>query len=339
MRDTDLALKVLRDPAFNSGLSGFFGDTLPTRAAQAGLGRAVRETVRAHVPTYGHDMARAVDGIPAVSAWPMTGLMLVHRASADLLLHPGVPASLGLLLRRFVRSGLVRSPRLRHRVQAEAHRLRLVEALTGHVAERRAESVRAPAPRDVLDAVIGACPEEVTDRTAAQLYIMLVVAIVGPLGYTVAWSVLLACLHHRPGASWPWPTDWITREAARHRPVAWMVGRRVPSPARYGGVDLRPGTTLSVSPYLLHHDQNRWTDAQRFSPERWGEPAQHGPYLPFSAGPFSCAGAAVAQTLVTATVTALTAGARLSVRGRDIRTVVTDASIPGPFELQRAPAH
>ncbi|QKW47141.1 cytochrome P450 [Streptomyces microflavus] len=338
VRDTDLSLKVLRDPLFHSGMPSFFGGLLPSRPAQMELGRAVRHVVRTHIPVYRNSVARAVAELPNVSAWPQSGLTLVHRSTAELLLHPDSSPALRQLLVRFVKGGLIRSPHLRGRLRAEALRPKLVAAVTEHIAERRATGVRADAPRDVLDAVIGACPEEVTDRTVARLYLLLVVSIVGPTGYAVAWSVLLACLHHPPGSSWPWPADWIAREAARHRPVTWMVGRSVPHPAEYGGIPFQSGATLSVSPYLLHHDKDRWGDPEHFRPERWDEPAEHrGPYLPFSAGPFTCSGAAVAQALVTEAVAALNAAGPLSVRGGDMRPVVTDGAVPRTFELQRVP--
>ncbi|MFF2721281.1 cytochrome P450 [Streptomyces sp. NPDC058011] len=338
VRDTDLALKVLRDPLFNSGMSGFFGDMLPTREAQIGLGHAVRTTVRAYLPAYREAMTRAVAELPAVTPWPRTGLALVHRATADLLLRPGASPALRQLQARSVEAGMMRSPHLRHRARAEMLRSKRIAAATHHVAERRAEGIPTGAPRDVLDAILGACPEGVADQRAANLYLLLYRSIVSTVGYAVAWAVLQAGLHHPPGSPWPWPADQITREAARHRPVVWMVGRPVPRPATYGGIAFQPGTILSVSPYLLHHDRHHWDNPHRFRPERWAEPGEHGPYLPFSAGPFTCAGAAVAHTLITETVAALTAGSHLSVNGATMRPIVTDSAVPGPFELQRASA-
>nr|WP_237535329.1 cytochrome P450 [Streptomyces sp. SID3343] len=63
-----------------------------------------------------------------------------------------------------------------------------------------------------------------------------------------------------------------------------MVGRPVPHPVAFGGVAFRTGAILSVSPYLLHHDERHWSRPQTFDPERWGRADTPGPYLPFSAG-------------------------------------------------------
>ncbi|MYS84820.1 cytochrome P450 [Embleya scabrispora] len=334
--ETELALAVLRDPGFNAGLSTFYGDLLPSRSAQIAVGHAVRNIIRARLPEYRENLAAAVPRLPAAGRWPETGTALVYECLADLLLHPAAAPELRSLLARSVGGGLlIRSPLMRERARAEILRSRLFTALIRHIGRRRGQGVDPGGPRDLLDAVLDACPRETTDEVVAELYVLLFRSIVGNVGYAVAWTVLLAGLHHPPGAPWPWPTDWIVRESARHRPFVWMVGRPVPHPIECGGVALRPGTILSVSPYLLHHDERHWSRPDAFDPERWAHPDKRGPYLPFSAGPFICAGAAVAQTMTTDTVAALAADARLTVLGGHTRPVVTNAAAPCAFTLSR----
>ncbi|WP_063035090.1 cytochrome P450 [Nocardia grenadensis] len=136
------------------------------------------------------------------------------------------------------------------------------------------------------------------------------------------------------------PVDRVVREALRHRPVSWMVSRSVPYPAEFGGMGFRAGDLLSVSPYLLHHDREHWAGPETFQPDRWIRPDGHGPFVPFSSGPFTCAGAAVAHDLVTDAATILTENACLRViGGGDTRPIVTNAAIPRPFTLRRIPAH
>lgn len=336
VRDTELALTVLHDPLFHGGMSTFFGDMLPSRTAQVALARAVRNLMRGHLPVFRRRAARAADGLGPVSRWPGAGPLLVYRCTADALLHPDTPAALRRRLARAVTGGLIaRQPCIRQRTRVEMLRPGLLAALTAHTHDRRARSPGAGEPRDLLDAVIKACPEEVTDRTMADLYVLLFQSIVGNIGYAVAWSLLLAALHHPPGPPWPWPTEWLVREAARHRPFVWMVGRRVPHPLEFGGLPFAAGTILSVSPYLLHHDPRRWDRPETFRPERWEEPGEQGPYLPFSSGPFTCAGAAVAHGLTTDALTALSRDARLTVHGGDARPLVSGSVLPRPFTLRR----
>jgi cytochrome P450 len=334
--DTDLAWVVLRDPDFNEGMSTFFGPQLPSRSAQVNVGRAVRDTLRARMAEYREGLAAAVAELPTVSQWPAAGAHLVYQCMADLLLDPHTPSRSRRLLEQAVGGGvLIRAPRVWQRTQAELLRSKLLAAVTEHVRDRREDGIRTGEPRDVLDAVIGACPHEVTDRAVAELYLLLFRSIVAPVSSSLAWSVLLACLHRAPDSPWPWPAEWVVREALRHRPMVWMVGRSVPYPIEIGGIAFRPGEILSVSPYLLHHDEHRWTHADVFRPERWAEPRERGPYLPFGAGPFTCAGASVAHTLIAEAVTALTTDARLTVIGGDTRPVMADGAIPRPFTLHR----
>ncbi|CCH31241.1 cytochrome P450 [Actinosynnema sp. NPDC047251] len=335
--DPDLARQVLRGAEFNDGASDFFGPLLPTRSAQVAVGHAVRDVLRAHAPQFRDRFAAGVADLSSASRWPTAGTRLVHRCLADLLLHPGTPAGTRRLLARAVTDGVVlRARRVWRRARAEVRRARLVTAVAAVVRDRR--EVLAGEPLDVLDAVVGTCPEETSDRAVAELFLVLFRSIIAPVGCSLAWAVLLVCLNHPAGPPWPWPVDAAVREALRHRPMAWMVGRTVPRPTEVGGLPFRPGDVLSVSPYLLHHDERHWTEPAAFRPERWAEPGGRGPYLPFGAGPFACAGASLARELTGLALAALGHDARLTVTGGDTRPVLADGAVPRPFVLHRAPA-
>ncbi|MCZ0204259.1 cytochrome P450 [Streptomyces sp. UMAF16] len=339
VRNADLAQTLLRSPEYNTGKSGFFNELLPTRHAQVEVGHAVRNFLRAALPRYRAELPRAVTAFPEVSRWPAAGDTLVHRCLADLLLHPESPVRTGGLTDRAMRGGVVfHAPRAWRRARAEFLRAKLLTALTEDVRQRRERP--AGEPRDVLDALLAACPPtEVTDRTLAELHLMMYRAVVVPISASLAWSVLLGCLHQPSDAPWPWPADHVVREALRYRPVPWLLGRVVPHAVELGGVAFRPGDLLSVSPYLMHHEPGRWTAPDEFRPERWEEPGEHGSYVPFGAGPYICAGAAVAQTLLTESLTALTRDARLTVSGGDTRAVISEGNVPRPFVLHRTPRH
>lgn len=335
--DTGLALTVLSDRAFNAGMSGFFGSMLPSRSAQVAFGRAARAILRTRTPEFRESLAAAVLEMPSVTRWPAAGVELVYRCTTDVLLHPDGSPELRRLLERNARVGALRPDRMAQRARAQLLRAKLSTALDEEIRERRSATARAARaePRDLLDAVLGACPDGVADATVAELYVLMFRSIVGPLGYSLAWSLLLGSLHS-PGSLWPWPVDRVVQEALRHRPVSWMVSRPVPCPADFGGIVFHTGDMLSVSPYLIHHDKEHWTRPGAFEPDRWTRPSGHGPYVPFSSGPFTCAGAAVAHDLVTDAATALTENTALRViDGGDTRPIVTNAAIPRPFTLRR----
>ncbi|MEW2393169.1 cytochrome P450 [Streptomyces venezuelae] len=337
VRDTELAQTLLRDPEYNVGGSVFFGTLLPDRGAQVEVGRAVRALLRDSVPSYRAALSGAVADLPAVSRWPGAGTRLVYRCLADVLLHPGTPGEVRALLREAAHEGVaVRSAYVWQRARAEVVRARLVAALTGEVRRRRLRG--AGEPRDVLDAVLTVCPRaQMADRAVADLHLMMFRAIMSPVSSSLAWSLLLGCLHHTGAASWPWPVDHVVREAVRHRPVPWMLGRTLPRTVELGGTVFESGELLSVCPYLLHHDGRHWDAPDVFRPERWAESGGHGPYVPFGMGPFSCAGAAVAHTLLTESLTALTDHAFVTVSGGDARAVMSEGNAPRPFAVHRTP--
>ncbi|MFF4407385.1 cytochrome P450 [Streptomyces sp. NPDC001404] len=332
--DAEMAQALLRGPEFNSGRSGFFGDLLPTRSAQIEVGHAVRNLLRAHVPQYHEALAAEVARLPPTTQWPATATDLMYRSLADLLLHPDTPTRVRRLMDRAVHGGIVfQAPHVWQRARAELLRAKFLAALTEQVGHRREND--AGEPRDVLEAVLGACPDELTARTVAEVFLTMYRSIVAPVSASLAWAVLLAFSHHTSDSPLPWQADWIVREALRHRPMVWMVGRSVPRPTEFGGIPFQAGDTISVSPYLLHHDEQGWTDCEEFRPERWAQPAPHGPYIPFGAGPFTCAGAAVAHVLMTEALTALTGDARLSITGGDLRPAMIEGAVPRSFTVHR----
>ncbi|MEU5259285.1 cytochrome P450 [Amycolatopsis sp. NPDC021455] len=334
MSDVQLAGELLRSPEFNTGASGFFRELLPTRAAQVAIGQAARNFLRAGVPEYRDALAGALADLPAVSRWPATASELVYRGLANVLLHPGSSAGPRRLMDEALHGGVMfRPPHVWQRARAEVLRGKLIAAVTEEVASRREGPLERS--RDVLDAVLGACPDALADRTVAEVFLVLFRSIVAPVSSTLAWSVLLTCLHHPSDSPWPWPATWIVREAMRHRPMVWMVGRTVVRPAEFGGLPFRPGDVLSVSPFLVHHDRHHWADPDVFRPERWAESGERGPYIPFGAGPYTCVGASVALSLMTETLTALTRDARLAVTGADARPAMVEGAVPRPFTVLR----
>lgn len=101
--------------------------------------------------------------------------------------------------------------------------------------------------------------------------------------------------------------EHVVTETLRLYPTAWAVGREAIRDTQVGGRRVPRGTTVLISPWVLHRDQRFWDDPETFSPDRWSsEPARaRYAYVPFGAGQRVCIGASFAQleaTLLLATI-------------------------------------
>ena len=114
----------------------------------------------------------------------------------------------------------------------------------------------------------------------------------------------------------------IVLETMRLRPPAYLLGRCTAVDTELHGHALPAGTTILISPYIMHRDSKIWgSDAEIFNPERWVDPnlipgiteqleskkkslgmmaisgmGPNGAYLPFGAGQRVCIGAGFAMT-------------------------------------------
>ncbi|CAX22513.1 Putative monooxygenase, Cytochrome P450 [Methylorubrum extorquens DM4] len=83
-------------------------------------------------------------------------------------------------------------------------------------------------------------------------------------------------------------------ESMRLYPPAWAVGREARCDCQIGGFDVRPGTPILISPWVLHRDPRFFDEPEAFRPERWHQGlAQRLPrfaYMPFGGGPRICIG-------------------------------------------------
>lgn len=89
-------------------------------------------------------------------------------------------------------------------------------------------------------------------------------------------------------------TRAVIEEAMRLYPPAPMIGRMARGDDRFGGVLYPAGTTILISPWVLHRHARLWNEPDVFRPERF-LPGQRQripryAYLPFGAGPRVCLG-------------------------------------------------
>ncbi|MGI8335412.1 cytochrome P450 [Actinomadura scrupuli] len=107
-------------------------------------------------------------------------------------------------------------------------------------------------------------------------------------------------------------TKMVLQELIRLYPAGWIIPRTAAGSDTVGGVAIKGGSTVLISPYLMHRLADFWErphdfDPGRFDPGRLASGRQKGQgfsYLPFGAGPHTCLGShlftAEAQLIVAA---------------------------------------
>lgn len=90
-------------------------------------------------------------------------------------------------------------------------------------------------------------------------------------------------------------TEYVLAESMRLYPPAWAIGRQAVDDHELGGFAISSGSTVLMSPYILHRDEQFWPNADKFIPERWEtqsvkEAGNRNIYFPFGGGIRRCIG-------------------------------------------------
>ncbi|HJQ40757.1 MAG TPA: cytochrome P450 [Thermoanaerobaculia bacterium] len=105
------------------------------------------------------------------------------------------------------------------------------------------------------------------------------------------------------------------QEAMRLYPPIWIVERRAIEDDVIDGFEIPAGSTVYVSPYVLHRHRDFWRNPEEFDPSRFPDAARSEAYLPFGCGPHACLGAAFA--MIEAPLVVTTVRDRCRIRLRD----------------------
>lgn len=94
-------------------------------------------------------------------------------------------------------------------------------------------------------------------------------------------------------------TEAVVQEAMRLYPPAHVIGREAVEACEIGGYDVPAGTTLFMSPWVLHRDPRYFERPDTFDPDRWMNGLEQRlpkfVYHPFGGGPRLCIGKSFAM--------------------------------------------
>ncbi|MBB4674758.1 cytochrome P450 [Crossiella cryophila] len=124
----------------------------------------------------------------------------------------------------------------------------------------------------------------------------------------------------------------------------WLLMRRANREVDLGGLRLRPGDEIIVSPYTMHFDERSFPDPDRFDPDRWSPErtaaVPDGSFIPFGAGIRQCIGNSFALTeLLTAIATVAAQWRLVPVPDRPVRVKFTNAPYPSALPMTAVPRH
>jgi len=109
-------------------------------------------------------------------------------------------------------------------------------------------------------------------------------------------------------------TRAVIDETMRLYPPVFLIARAAAGPDIIGGLPVRRGDAILISPWLLHRHEKLWTDPDAFIPARFITSTQPDrfAYLPFGVGPRVCIGAQFAMTEATLALAKFTETLRFS---------------------------
>jgi len=225
--------------------------------------------------------------------------------------------------------------------------------IDGIVANRRLQPP-ADGARDLLDLLMNArtgdgapalSDKEISDQVATMM------AAGFETTHAMFWTIyLLACdpavqaevraeVLATPAASvrtladlraWP-GLRRVLMEALRLYPPFPVTARVARQDDVVGGVRIKAGTLVMLSPWIIHRHHRFWDQPDAFIPSRWiareDRPGEH--YIPFGVGPRVCIGAAFAMSQVMLVVATLMARYRVELDdARPVLPTLRNATVP-----------
>lgn len=326
--DADAARSLLKN---ENGLlvqhSDFFGPmegALAPRTAQVALARDCHALAQRHVRRL--DWTAHVQALGGRSLWPGAGNRLMLGMMRPVLARPNRSPAIHAALDFIVENRIVaRHGPQRRRWTQIFRRFQLARTIL----KEAAASGQRSNSTDVLD-IIASAHNGMSDEALVHLYLALVFALVGSIGFALGWALLLAVKHDRTASL---PPD-IVREGLRLYPVAWLLGRTPAREFEILGEQVSPSDLITISPYGVHRSPVFWPEPGAFRPERWHGKIDRRAWLPFGAGSQSCVAASLTVEVASHVLGAILQR-RVSIEGGNGPPSVRAALAPPSFKLIR----
>jgi len=185
------------------------------------------------------------------------------------------------------------------------------------IAQRRKQ---ADAPDDLLSRLLAAHEADgdlqLTDQELRDAAVTLLLGGHETTANALAWAFLSVANQTDAGFETQNPAD-IFAEAIRLYPSIWIVERRAIQADKIGGYDIPRGSSVLISPYLMHRHPNFWTDPDTFDPSRHATENNHPrhAYIPFGLGQHRCVGLHMARAIASEVIAQTYAHFRLRPAG------------------------
>ncbi|MDP2080364.1 MAG: cytochrome P450 [Pseudotabrizicola sp.] len=257
----------------------------------------------------------AIDSLllPAIERWRRQGqidivnemMQLVIAAAIRILFSADIkPASISAPLEALLADTWrrIEAPFDLSMVSRHLHRRRFSSALKqidaivyGLIAHRKRQDDR---PDDVLTRLIDAHEAEgetgLNNKELRDAAITLLLAGHETTANALAWAFIHAAKGHEDAEP-----RHIFAEALRLHPSIWVIERRAIGPDAIGGYHIPKGSSVLISPLLLHRNAALWPEPEHFEPQRWADAPTHQrhAYLPFGLGQHRCIGLYLAHAM------------------------------------------
>lgn len=189
-----------------------------------------------------------------------------------------------------------------------------IDSIVLGIIERRRAMTDPPA--DLLTLLIRAHEAEgeasLTDRELRDATVTLLLSGHETTSNALAWSLYLLGAHPQANPDIT-GIDNFFAEVIRLYPSIWIVERRAIAAETIAGFDIPRGSSVLISPYILHRRADFWPDPERFDPTRFAtetDRPRHA-YLPFGLGPHRCVGLHMAKAIAARVITNINDAFRL----------------------------